>query len=340
MSLSLVPQYDSASDASDSEPEAAPAQGKRVRIVVDLPQPRAAKRKTLEAEEPDATRHTTAQPSSGGSMFSELSSMLPAPKNSIQKPQRSTPEPPARADSSQPALIPHSLSARRRLDSKGKAAATDKPDPELPFFTINAPEPEPGPEPDGAHISPDQRRVGGEPGEPTASTIDGAPSQLDLIYDPTSGYYYDQTSGVYYHYDQVSSSYVDARAYFNSVDQSPPSPADNHRDLEALIGRGELRRGEAHALHAMASVSRSAQLADAGYSEATAAAELTARHAAAAQRQKTMRHIASSEVDRQKKQKHNIMYLALQAQEQEAQIKDASANRRQARKAARTRYGI
>ncbi|KAJ2818208.1 hypothetical protein IWW50_005899, partial [Coemansia erecta] len=67
-------------------------------------------------------------------------------------------------------------------------------------------------------------------------------------------------------------------------------------------------------------------------------AEFSAKRALAQQRQSTRRTIAGDEVSRQKKQKHNIMYLAHQAQEQEDTLRERHANRQQAKKAAKAKY--
>ncbi|KAJ1726142.1 hypothetical protein LPJ61_005390, partial [Coemansia biformis] len=88
----------------------------------------------------------------------------------------------------------------------------------------------------------------------------------------------------------------------------------------------------------LTTVTQSAQLAGGGYSDAKAAASYSAKRAVERQRLTTRRRIDSDEVGKQKKSKHNIMYLALRAQEQEASLDEAHAQRKASKKAAQARY--
>ncbi|KAJ2081769.1 hypothetical protein H4R24_002094 [Coemansia sp. RSA 988] len=367
------------------QPEGAPAGNKKkVQIMVDLPPPS----RTETSAAPDDTKTptntrpgTTARgsPSSGttGSLFSELSSILPAPKNRTKTSgtQQTKPGNVVTSHSHLAAerpLIPHSISSKRRLKSKSAAESTvanpkpgdsDRDDDDrdrdedvqakattmtaegsASFFTID----------DGTRSDNTQPEI-----RTDDVNIDGPASlaayQPELIYDPASGYYYDSSSGLYYYYDQANERYVDSRELYPTGDQAdykqvsqmtkgetPSTSTIDEAELEGIIGRRELRRGEARiALSGggVKTVTQSMQLLDSGYSDAKAAAEFSAKRAMEKQRQKTRRAIDSDAVSKQKKSKHNIMYLALQAQEQEDALKDVHANRKRAKKEARSKYG-
>ncbi|KAJ2356606.1 hypothetical protein GGF43_001960 [Coemansia sp. RSA 2618] len=294
--------------------------------------------------------------------------MLPAPKN-VRPLVKQQPAPTKSADivecaasSPQPksddrALIPHSLSNKRKSKSKPVSARLEVPkqqsgdtaNPDAntieiaqidePFFTFAADEPS-----DTAHCDePDDYEQISEP-----AAIDRQTSgdlQAGLVYDPTSGYYYDTRSGVYYYFDPQSGSYIDAQTLYDSAAPASSTPhagdaqAVDELEIEKLIGRGGMRRGEASIAGTIKTVSQTSQLADSGYSDVRAGAEFSAKRALAQQRQSTRRTIAGDEVSRQKKQKHNIMYLAHQAQEQEDTLRERHANRQQAKKAAKAKYG-
>ncbi|PIA18057.1 hypothetical protein COEREDRAFT_80001 [Coemansia reversa NRRL 1564] len=350
---------------------------KKVRIMVDLPPPSRIETATEAGNNslPTAARleKTTEGDSSSkttGSLFSELSSILPAPKNRT-KPSDTHEHKPGDAVTfhnhvaAERPLIPHSISSKRRLKAKSAAQliasnpetdnsgdkgddmqikATTTAESSAPFFTIDD-----ATRPDNDEL--EMRTDGGDIDEPTA-----LPGHSELIYDPASGYYYDSSNGLYYHYDQTKGRYIDARELYPAADQPEhkqafglakdenPSTASaiDEAELEGMIGRRELRRGEARiALSGggVKTISQSMQLSDSGYSDSKAAAEYSAKRAMEQQRQKTRHAIDSDAVSKQKKSKHNIMYLALQAQEQEAALKDVHANRKRAKKEARSKYG-
>ncbi|KAJ1768187.1 hypothetical protein LPJ74_004964 [Coemansia sp. RSA 1843] len=181
--------------------------------------------------------------------------------------------------------------------------------------------------------------------------------EIEMYYDPNSGYYYDHTSGLYYYYDPDSSQYIDARSLYQDQNdrhmtevrsdvhaRENPSLGSNidKADIEKLIGRSAFKRGEASAMIGMAvkDLSHRSQLAGSDYSDAKSGAEFAAKRAAESRRRATHTIIEGDAVGKKKKQKHNIMYLALQAQEQESELKEAHANRKNARKAARSKYGM
>ncbi|KAJ2767066.1 hypothetical protein IWQ56_003472 [Coemansia nantahalensis] len=282
--------------------------------------------------------------------------MLPAPKNSGRPAATSSPQQaPAQADRP---LIPHSLANKRRAKAKpsgqhgttqpSAATGADRParatdagsgsedvqtDPTggAPFFTI------------GEAAASEIERPGETAGVADAEET-GAPdindTHTNMVYDPTSGYYYDTGSGAYYFYDTERGEFVDARAHYSGSMQDsdePAAPTVGSADLEKLLRRGELG---AAAGAAIATVSQAAQLAAGGYSDARAAADYSARRTAEQQRQTTRRRIDGDEIGKQKKHKHNIMYLALQAQEQEASLNEAHARHKATKKAARARYGL
>ncbi|KAJ1798293.1 hypothetical protein LPJ59_002592 [Coemansia sp. RSA 2399] len=175
---------------------------------------------------------------------------------------------------------------------------------------------------------------------------------MEMYYDPSSGYYYDHTSGRYYYYDPDSCRYIDAHTLYQDqngehmteISGDKPSLESNidKADIEKLIGRSAFKRGEANAMIGMSvkDLSHRSQLAGSNYSDAKSGAEFAAKRAADMRRRATHTIIEGDAVDKKKKQKHNIMYLALQAQEQESDLKDAHANRKSARKAARSKYGL
>ncbi|KAJ2516458.1 hypothetical protein GGI11_003445 [Coemansia sp. RSA 2049] len=190
------------------------------------------------------------------------------------------------------------------------------------------------------------------------STEDPQAGGVEMYYDPNSGYYYDYASGLYYYYDQDRGCYIDARDIYRGQSDSQHMTGseagiykgDNllqeskidKADMERLIGRGALKRGEADAIFgaAVKDLSHQSQLAGSGYSDAKSGTDFAAKRAAERRRRETHKTIESDQVDKKKKQKHNIMYLALQAQEQESELKEAHANRKNARKAARSKYGL
>ncbi|KAJ2796376.1 hypothetical protein H4R20_005549 [Coemansia guatemalensis] len=357
----------------------------KIKIMVDLPPPSRIEKPVAPVSNtaPADTHSETAargnsRSSTTGSLFSELSSILPAPKN---KTKPSGAQKVTAGDAVMPhghmvaerPLIPHSISSKRRLkaklaaqstaanpetgdsdrdedgrdtgeDAQAEATTTTAEGP-ASFFTFDD----------------DTRSDNVQSNLPTDDAdIDGSaamiPQQPELIYDPSSGYYYESSSGLYYYYDQANGRYIDARELYPTGDQAEhgqafeASKGDNlsmtsaidEAELEGIIGRRELRRGEARvALSSggVRTVTQSMQLSDSGYSDAKAAAEFSAKRAMEKQRQKTRRAIDSDAVSKQKKSKHNIMYLALQAQEQEDALKDVHANRKRAKKEARSKYG-
>ncbi|KAJ1936694.1 hypothetical protein EC988_008121, partial [Linderina pennispora] len=124
----------------------------------------------------------------------------------------------------------------------------------------------------------------------------------------------------------------------NGDQQQSLASAIDDASLEALIGRGAFRRGEAFGISADAvrDVSQQAQLADTENFDAR-----TAQAAAAASSRPRVPHKGAADVDqisKKQKQKHNIMYLAMQSQEQGAQVKAAQAKTRQAKKDRQMRY--
>ncbi|KAJ1959757.1 hypothetical protein GGI12_004171 [Dipsacomyces acuminosporus] len=102
-----------------------------------------------------------------------------------------------------------------------------------------------------------------------------------------------------------------------------------------------MKRGEGQlALGALLKdVSQDAQLKDSGYSDTKAASEFAAARIVEKHQLSSHSHIASGSVTKKQKQKHNIMYLALQSQEQETKLQESYANRRKAKKAAQSKYG-
>ncbi|KAJ2866813.1 hypothetical protein GGH94_001289 [Coemansia aciculifera] len=176
----------------------------------------------------------------------------------------------------------------------------------------------------------------------------------ELHYDPNSGYYYSYANERYYYYDAENGEYVDTQTLYpedqgehepreqGTTDHSSTVSRIDPSDLQRLIGRGALKRGEMQemATAAIKNVSLAAQLHNSGYSDMRMAAEFSAQRSAEQQRQDSKHIIVGDESDKKKKKsKNNIMYLALQAQEQEAKLKDAHANRQRAKKAARAKYG-
>ncbi|KAJ2071704.1 hypothetical protein GGI01_000144 [Coemansia sp. RSA 376] len=276
-------------------------------------------------------------------------------------------------------LIPHSISSKRRgkvaatsTPAKGKAAASvttrgdnadsgSEPDAaddvveeakptassSGPFFTIGAVESraDESSESEGARVV-DLPVDSNEPGQTQPQS-----AASELHYDPNSGYYYNYASERYYYYDAENGEYVDAQTlYAENQGEDEPETTDHSSsvsridpsDLQRLIGRGALKRGEMQemATAAIKDVSLAAQLHNSGYSDTRMAAEQKAQRSAQQQRQDNKHIIVGDESDkRKKKSKNNIMYLALQAQEQEAKLKDAHANRQRAKKAARAKYG-
>ncbi|KAJ2608005.1 hypothetical protein H4S08_004614 [Coemansia sp. RSA 1365] len=358
--------------------EGTPAENKKkVRIIVDLPPPSHIETSTEADNNPLAaaarlgkTKEGDSSSKTSGSLFSELSSILPAPKNKT-KPSGTHEHKPGSAVTShnnlnaERPLIPHSISSKRRLKAKSAAQQiatnpetdinrdkgddmqikeTTTAESSAPFFTIDD-----ATRPDNDEL--EMRADGGDIDEPTALS-----GYSELIYDPASGYYYDSSNGLYYHYDQANGRYIDARELYPAANQpehkqafgvskhenpSVPSAIDE-AELEGMIGRRELRRGEARfALSGggVKTISQSMQLSDSGYSDSKAAAEYSAKRAMEQQRHKTRHAIDSDAISKQKKSKHNIMYLALQAQEQEAALKDVHASRKRAKKEARSKYG-
>ncbi|KAJ2442553.1 hypothetical protein GGF42_006915 [Coemansia sp. RSA 2424] len=381
----------------------------KVRIVVDLGQPSQTKVRPDASEPGNPPAVAPANQSDGstkhpaGGLFSELLSILPAPKNSrlgapaIAKPgssgsgsgsggmDRAT----AKAvTASKPltvqSLIPHSISSKRRGKppatlAKGKAAAnvaaqshgadsgseseSDEAVEEFPagssgpFFTIDAAEPKADKLIEGrvAHVVDlPAESCGDDEASGSASMVQAQPTTSELHYDPNSGYYYSYVSERYYYYDASSGEYIDAQSLYahdsqalgseapgNTDDLSDQSRIDQS-DLQRLIGRGALKRGEMHemASAAIRDVSQAAQLQSSGYSDTRMAHEFSAKRSAEQQRQESKHIIVSDEADKKKKKsKNNIMYLALQAQEQDAKLKDAHANRQRAKRAARAKYG-
>ncbi|KAJ2724300.1 hypothetical protein GGI07_002074 [Coemansia sp. Benny D115] len=383
---------------------------KTVKIVVDLPhtKPAADKASSLlqskQAGDSDDLKPSTSlglsRGSSGGGIFSQLSSILPAPKNTkavragtarvsadvgAAVPRQAGAAKAAAGSFDQP-FVPHSLSGRRKEKTTAAAAAAaavakapvtqssdratvpgavqeaggarQKEPPEEdgpeqtslgasggPFFTISA---TPATEQAGDAVAGDHSSPAAElPPTENAGTATEAASEM--YYDPASGYYYDAASGRYYYYDIDTQSYIDAAEYQALDGYEDPAHGPAHdatgseiaeADLVQMIGRGGMRRGElAAALNSSVQhVAQSAQLQNSGYSEARAAAEYRAKREAELKRRQTKRVIESSEVDSKKKQRHNIMYLALQAQEQEAKVAEASANRRRSKKEAQAKY--
>ncbi|KAJ2558306.1 hypothetical protein EV175_000852 [Coemansia sp. RSA 1933] len=218
-------------------------------------------------------------------------------------------------------------------------------DDSVPFFTIDASE-------QGVNASKSAADIESESANRSVTASDQA-GEVEMYYDPSSGYYYDHTSGLYYYYDTDSCRYIDARSLYQSESgeqigsihtedkQSLESNIDK-ADIEKLIGRSAFKRGEANAMIGMAvrDLSHRSQLSGSDYSDSKAGAEFAAKRAAETRRRATHTVIEGESVDKKKKQKHNIMYLALQAQEQESNLKEAHANRKSARKAARSKYGL
>ncbi|KAJ2656832.1 hypothetical protein IWW48_004810 [Coemansia sp. RSA 1200] len=334
---------------------------------------------------------------SSGSVFSDLSRILPAPKNSRGTLGRS-PVQPSNCGSTMdkdkasglvqpPVLIPHSLAKRQKAkpaDIKGKSVSRDDdvdivrsppddnklqvraidddgthldPEDAGPFFTINESKQNILQE---DHQDDEDAIPAGDSAKDNVGTATEDPQAggAEMYYDPNSGYYYDYANGLYYYYDQDRGCYIDARDIYR--DQNDPQhmtgseagiyKGDNllqeskidKADMERLIGRGALKRGEADAIFgaAVKDLSHQSQLAGSGYSDAKSGTDFAAKRAAERRRRETHKIIESDQVDKKKKQKHNIMYLALRAQEQESELKEAHANRKNARKAARSKYGL
>ncbi|KAJ2196912.1 hypothetical protein IW144_002680, partial [Coemansia sp. RSA 522] len=288
MSLSLVPDYASSSD-SDSESESKapisqtqqPVQPvsaldsmisrilpppkntgattkKRIQIMVDLPPPRSSLQPPTTNETPKPVNTVG---TSGKSVFAELSSMMPAPKNT-KLPAKQQPAQDKSTASSLPKsdglLIPHSLANKRKSKAKPvvsqpktptvqSADSTDadgdsKPSHVIdkPFFTFGG-----DIVADSAHHddSGDYEEIEGQGVIDKPETGD---RQLGMVYDPTSGYYYDSASGAYYYFDPNTNSYVDAQSLFESpaadsrtLHEDDLRSIDN-QELEQLIGRREL----------------------------------------------------------------------------------------------------
>ncbi|KAI8318546.1 hypothetical protein GQ54DRAFT_266782 [Martensiomyces pterosporus] len=352
------------------------AERKKVRIVVDLP---SAKGDAAGTQRDTAKGASNAQTTArehrqiGSGLFSELASILPAPKHiksafDLKRQHASETAPKPKSLQATP-LIPHSISNKRKAketalrgvenqpsaiedndgdngerqidEQKGTrphAAAMDSG----PFFTIGAQSP------DAVEEQPEREEHLPEGTHPPAQ-----PQQTELYYDANSGYYYDHASGTYYCYDASSGSYVDASALYSAIDQEqevsgqlggadpPPSSQMAAADLEQLIGRGAMKRGEGQLARGaqVKDVSQGAQLRNSGYSDAKAASEFAAVQMAEKQRMASHSLIGSSDVSKKQKQKHNIMYLALQSQEQEAKLKESYMSRRRAKKEARSKYG-
>ncbi|KAJ1831454.1 hypothetical protein LPJ63_004266 [Coemansia sp. RSA 2711] len=342
---------------------------RRIQIMVDLPPPQHNQKPEPENNIPvSAGAPGNTGKIAGGGMFAELSSMLPAPKNAKPMAKR-RPEAPISAASTattslpaksniQQSLIPHSLSNKRK--AKGKSAskpvdfhakavgqqlpAADAADASSdtkpagvaasskPFFTFAADEPDSvqhaaGSDSDGIDEPAATDKLTATDGQVSED------SQPTLVYDPTSGYYYDGRNGVYYYYDASSGSYIDAQTLYQPDEHTDDPSAIDNAVLERLIGRDNIAGAR------IQSISQTQQLADSGYSDAQAGAEFSAKRAALQQRQKTRRTIDSQEAGGQKKHKNNIMYLAFQAQEQEDKLSEMHANRQRAKKAARSKYG-
>ncbi|KAJ2491001.1 hypothetical protein IWW37_002667 [Coemansia sp. RSA 2050] len=365
----------------------------KVQIVVDFGRPSSAQAGPGASEASSAPNAPTTKPSDSsakrqaGGMFSELLSILPAPKNS-----RSNAPAGAKADSvgvdgdaAKPAptptlqsLIPHSISSKRRgrmaasTPAKGNATATaatrsdstdnisegesdvvdDVKDEARspvsgsdPFFTIGtvatrAEEPNESASVSAVDLPADSITTNQTQAQSTAS---------ELVYDPNSGYYYSYTSERYYYYDAENGEYVDAQALYSEEQEEreeQEAPATVSRidpsDLKKLIGRGALKRGEIQemATAVIKDVSLAGQLHNSGYSDTRMATEFSAQRSAEQQQQASKHIVVGDEADRRKKKsKNNIMYLALQAQEQGAKLKDAHANRQRAKKEARAKYG-
>ncbi|KAJ1718065.1 hypothetical protein LPJ61_006894, partial [Coemansia biformis] len=243
----------------------------KVRIVVDLPGPRAADA-AIGAESNTAAGECTAAATDvgggvgsagrgpSGGLSSELFSMLPAPRNSRPAPGTSR-QPPAEAGAQTQApgpverpLIPHSLSSKHRSKAKpadrpakvqpaavaeakqptqrtntgngGEEEASEdaRVDPAggSPFFTIGA---------DIASEStqPEDGAAEAAADVPAAATSNNA--YASLVYDPASGYYYDNTSGVYYHYDADRGDYIDTRTLYPAGEPGGDSDAAHDSGL-------------------------------------------------------------------------------------------------------------
>ncbi|KAJ2030164.1 hypothetical protein IWW57_001318 [Coemansia sp. S610] len=275
-------------------------------------------------------------------------------------------------------LVPHSISSKRRGktavparakgktatnaatrsegaedDSEGESDSVDDARDEAksavgssdPFFTIGAVEPRAGELGESASMNAaDLPADGIGTSQPQAQS-----TASELVYDPNSGYYYSYASERYYYYDAENGEYVDAQTLYPGAqeeqeEQGAPAAVSriDPKDLKKLIGRGALKRGEIEemATAVIKDVSLAGQLHNSGYSDTRAAAEFSAQQSAEQQRQASKHIIVGDEADRKKKKsKNNIVYLALQAQEQGPKLKDAHANRLQAKKAARAKYG-
>ncbi|KAJ2746226.1 hypothetical protein GGI20_001506 [Coemansia sp. BCRC 34301] len=312
-----------------------------------------------------ATAVTGLESSSGGSIDRAATKHAPNPTPPTAQP-----------------LVPHSISSKRRGKlaatlAKGKAVANvatqscevdddsgSEPDTvddvaanplagnSSPFFTIGGADAESGVgEPNGGVVDFSEN---GKDGSGTAPLGQEQFVASELHYDPNSGYYYSYASERFYYYDADSGEYIDAQSLYPHGDQELESGDPGNTDylseksridqleLQRLIGRGVLKRGEMHEITSakIKDVSQSAQLRNSGYSDAQMAQELSLKRSAEQQRHESKHIIVGDETEkRKKKSKNNIMYLALQAQEQEAKLKDAHANRQRAKKAARAKYG-
>ncbi|KAJ1895018.1 hypothetical protein LPJ66_004841 [Kickxella alabastrina] len=280
---------------------------KTIRIMVDLPQSK------LPATSTETNANTNSDPEtdtpadsakrSSSGLFSELSSLLPAPKNLSKGPALSsqavsnmplsahavdvTPKPEFAQQKPQ-ALIPHSLSNRRKGKTTAIAARsfkapissgaaveagyegagdTSRKQPQNlvegesfsgPFFTIDADGPT-----EVNNFKTDNDINEGLASNNANQGNQAAHTAPELYYDPTSGYYYDYVSGLYYFYDAASKTYIDARNIAPSDNHEhgvhglepgnngDPSISDSgiaKHDIGQMIGRKGLRRGEMHAM--------------------------------------------------------------------------------------------
>ncbi|KAJ2398084.1 hypothetical protein GGI05_000300 [Coemansia sp. RSA 2603] len=344
-------------------PKAGGEKGK-IKILLDLPAPLIGTGAATASPKPtmassSSTSSSMPAESSGGGMFAELSRILPPPKhaaasmttglskNSTSNQVSKT----AQTTNTQPrSLIPHSISKRQKSKPE-KLTQTESTESKSaissgPFFTIDATD---------EYVYDESLARETQDTEAPSQRNDG--TEPDLHYDPTSGYYYDYVSGTYYHFDPETQSYIDARSLFDARDnvagedknsgdngdQSDSLSGISKADLQHMIGgRGGMRRDEIQAMlkAPVKQVTQSAQLQDSGYSDTKAAADFSTKQWSEQKRKQTQGTIDADNVDRKKKQKHNIMYLALQAQENEVALKEASASRQRSKKAARARYGM
>ncbi|KAJ2470647.1 hypothetical protein GGI02_002789 [Coemansia sp. RSA 2322] len=356
--------------------------GNKVRIMVDLSTHSALGQRTGVGSSEDSSSAAKSfevqRPAS--SMFSQLSSILPAPKNArastldtkrpkgdgvvLAKPQTQAAQP----------MVPHSLTNKRKrpaasVKDKGvnectTAAQDDKecdenvndsedvvdgaarlqPEGEslAPFFTIDAAEFETGDaskpctteDPELLDDSSDRNR------HDNSQTQQGS-LEAELHYDPSSGYYYSYTSGLYYYYDADNGTYVDAQTLHPADDQPAASQSIDQSGLRQLLERGAIKRGDMQAIAgaSIKDVSQSTQLQGSGYSDSKAALDFVVKQTWQQRHQESKHIIGADGIDKKKKSKNNIMYLAFQAQEQDTKLKEAHANRQRAKKAARAKYG-